>query len=288
LSLATTQRFVPEICRRPYAVFLHDVEAWQTQPPARRGVLDGAFLRLANSSYTARRIADANPAIGDVVVCPLALAQEWTSRASVEARRDPPSRPRALIVGRMIASERYKGHDQLLDAWPYVVARVPTAMLTCVGEGDDVDRLRSKARALGIDRAVEFTGFVSDDERWRLYREASVFAMPSRREGFGLVYLEAMAAGLPCVGSVHDAASEVIVDGETGWLVDQGDMDGIVNRLVQLLSDEPIRTAMGEAGRRRFLAQFTFDAFQSRLAAALAAAAPEPRTLRLGVRPQDL
>jgi phosphatidylinositol alpha-1,6-mannosyltransferase len=287
LSLATVQRFVPAIGRRPYAVFLHDIEAWQAQPPTRRRVLDRAFLRLANSTYTARRIADTNPDVGDVVACPLALGPEWTARASAETARVRP-RPRVLIVGRMIANERYKGHDQLLEAWPSVLPRAPEAKLVCVGEGDDLERLRSKACALGIGHAVEFPGFVSDDERWRLYREAALFAMPSRREGFGLVYLEAMAAGLPCIGSVHDAASEVIADGETGCLVDQADISGIAERIVGLLSDEARRVAMGDAGRRRFLAQFTFDAFQARLVTAVASSMPDRRTVPLGVRPQDL
>jgi phosphatidylinositol alpha-1,6-mannosyltransferase len=288
LSLATAQRFVPAICRRPYAVFLHDVEAWQTQPPARRRVLDRAFLRLANSTYTARRVLEANPGVGDVIACPLALGPDWTSRASTEVARAQPPRPHVLIVGRMIASERYKGHDQLLAAWPRVRQRVPAAKLICVGEGDDVERLRSAARKIGVGDAVEFTGFVSDEERWRLYREAAVFAMPSRREGFGLVYLEAMAAGLPCIGSIHDAASEVIVDGRTGWLVDQSDTNALADRIVHLLSDEPERAAMGDAGRRRFLTQFTFDAFQSRLTSALASSAPAGQGVSLGVRPQGL
>lgn len=288
LSLATAQRFVPAICRRPYAVFLHDVEAWQTQPPARRRVLDRAFLRLANSTYTARRVVEANPGVGEVIACPLALGPEWTSRASAETARARPPKPHVLIVGRMIASERYKGHDQLLAAWPRVRQRVPEAKLICVGEGDDLDRLRSTARTLGVGDGVEFTGFVSDNDRWRLYREAAIFAMPSRREGFGLVYLEAMAAGLPCIGSIHDAASEVIVDGRTGWLVDQSDTNGIAERIVHLLSHEPERAAMGDAGRRRFLTQFTFDAFQSRLAAALAPPVSAGQSVPLGVRPQGL
>jgi phosphatidylinositol alpha-1,6-mannosyltransferase len=288
LSLATVQRFVPAIGRRPYAVFLHDIEAWQTQPSARRRVLDRAFLRLANSTYTARRVVEANPGVGEVIACPLALGPEWTSRASTPAHRDLPSPPHVLIVGRMIATERYKGHDQLLEAWPRVLQSVPAAKLICVGEGDDLERLRSKAVALGVGSAVEFPGFVSDDERWRLYRKAAIFAMPSRREGFGLVYLEAMAAGVPCLGSVHDAASEIIVDGQTGWLVDQSDTTGTADRLVQMLSHEPERAAMGDAGRRRFLTQFTFDAFQSRLMAALASSALGRQHLPLDVRPQSL
>jgi phosphatidylinositol alpha-1,6-mannosyltransferase len=108
---------------------------------------------------------------------------------------------------------------------------------------------------------------VSDDDRRALYQHAALFAMPSRREGFGLVYLEAMASRLPCVGSVHDAAPEVIVDGETGLLVDQGDIGGMARQIADLLTDPDRRERMGQAGHRRFASAFTYDAFARRLSA---------------------
>jgi phosphatidyl-myo-inositol dimannoside synthase len=280
LSLAAVQRALPPWARLPYGVFLHDVEAWQPLSAVRSRILANAFVRIANSEYTARRVAEANPAVGPIVACPLALSAEWSAIAS--AGPVPTAPPRTvLIVGRMVASERYKGHDQLLDAWPSVMAQMPTARLICVGEGDDVGRLKARVADLGVASAVEFTGFVSEDDRRRHYRQAAVFAMPSRREGFGLVYLEAMASGLPCLGSVHDAASSVIANGDTGWLVDQSDIRALSSRLVQLLVHEEERRAMGEAGRRRFLEQFTFESFTDRLRATIARArsAPQPAPL---------
>ncbi|MEO8481897.1 MAG: glycosyltransferase family 4 protein [Acidobacteriota bacterium] len=272
LSLAVVQRAIPAWARVPYAVFLHDVEAWQALSPIRTHVLSRAFVRLANSEYTARRVAEANPSVGPIVACPLALSPEWSRfAAQAPAAMTPPSRT-VLIVGRMVASERYKGHDQLLEAWPDVIARAPDARLVCVGEGDDVGRLRQKAAALGVGARVDFPGFVDDETRRGWYARAAVFAMPSRREGFGLVYLEAMAAGLPCVGSIHDAAPGVIVPGKTGYLVDQGDVGELSARVVALLQHEDGRRAMGEAGRRRVLTHFTFDAFARRLNAAIAVA----------------
>jgi phosphatidyl-myo-inositol dimannoside synthase len=264
LSLAVVQRAVPGWCRKPYAVFLHDVEAWQPLPPARARVLAGAFLRVANSSYTAKRVADANPGVGPIAACPLALPVEWAARPSAEeqVRRSPRV---VLTVGRMMASERYKGHDQLLEAWPLVLAAVPDAQLVCAGEGDDIPRLRAKAASLGVAHAVVFTGFVSETERQAWYERADLFAMPSRREGFGLVYLEAMASGLPCIASVHDAAPGIVSDGDTGLLVDQGDIGGLSRALGWLLTDDDARRRMGRAGRRRFLAEFTHEAFARRL-----------------------
>jgi glycosyltransferase involved in cell wall biosynthesis len=89
--------------------------------------------------------------------------------------------------------------------------------------------------------------------------------MPSRDEGLGLVYLEAMAHGLPCIGSVHDAATEVIDDGVTGYLVDQSDATQLADRIGALLSDEATRLEMGARGLARWQRRFTYDQFRDRL-----------------------
>jgi phosphatidylinositol alpha-1,6-mannosyltransferase len=272
LNLAAVQRVVPRRHARPYAVFLHDVEAWtQLDAPMHR-VLGGAFVRLANSRYTAERVLAANPGCGPVVACPPGVQSPAYDTAADAGFVIAPRT--VVIVGRMVATERYKGHDQLIEAWPDIVAHVPDAVLVCVGEGDDVARLREKAQAIGVASAVRFPGFVDEATRGAIYRRAALLAMPSRREGFGLVYAEAMAAGLPCVGSVHDAASDVIVDGETGVLVSQDDRPCLVRRIVELLRDEPLRRRMGEAGRRRYDRLFTVEAFRERLIGQITAALP--------------
>jgi glycosyltransferase involved in cell wall biosynthesis len=89
--------------------------------------------------------------------------------------------------------------------------------------------------------------------------------MPSRREGFGLVYLEAMAHGLPCIGSTHDAAGELIQDGISGFLVDQSDIGLLAERIALLLTDERRRRQMGDRGARRVAEHFTYERFAARL-----------------------
>lgn len=270
LNLARVHRLVP--ARRPYVVFLHDVEAWTPLNRPMRDVLASAHLRIANSYYTARRVESANPAAGPVVACPLTLEPGALDERSGPVG-GPPSRD-VVIVGRMVGSERYKGHDQLLEAWPLVRAACPDARLICVGEGDDVPRLQEKARECGVADAVVFTGFVDDEQKRAIYSRAALLAMPSRREGFGLVYLEAMAAGLPCVASPHDAAAEVVVDGTTGFLVAQDDRDGLASAIVRLLVDEELRRRMGAAGRARVEREFSYERFSGRLIDLLAGVVP--------------
>ena len=153
--------------------------------------------------------------------------------------------------------------QELIDAMPLIRGRVPDAQLVVVGGGDDARRLRMRAAASGSGNSVLFVGEVSDAHLHDLYEKCAIFAMPSRGEGFGLVYLEAMAHGKPCVGSIHDAAGEVIAHGETGLLVDPNDVDGMAEAISGLLLDKELRHGMGKLARDRQRQHFSFEQFAS-------------------------
>jgi len=147
LGLARVQPFIPQPVRRPYAIFLHSIEAWETLSGSRLKALRDATLRIANSRYTANRIAEANPSVGPIEVCHLALNPELT-RSSSDAEESSVDRIRpnsVLIVGRMLSNEKYKGHDQLIRSLPLIRQQVPDAQLVIVGRGDDVLRLKALA-----------------------------------------------------------------------------------------------------------------------------------------------
>lgn len=278
LGLARAQRGVPRLWRKPHAVFLHGIEAWDAQlAPDRKGALRTARLRIANSSHTARRAAEVHPDVGPIVACPLGLYPEHPGTGG--ASRGIPNCS-VVIIGRMSDEERYKGHDELIESWPAVLRSVPSAQLVIVGTGNDCDRLRRKASVAQLGDRVLFTGFVDDATRDALLEQAAIFAMPSRGEGFGIVYLQAMKAGTPCVGSIADAAGDVIVDGETGRLVDPGKREQLAAAIVSLLQNDDLRRRMGAAGRRRFEAEFTFERFRDRLGGILAGAFGNSRERR--------
>ena len=269
VGVARSQNWLPGPLARPYGVFVHGIEVWPPDLDAgRKAALRGARVRISNSRYTARRVMETHPDVGAVSPCPLALLPEDGAPAGeldreLLARVDPAAS--VLIAGRLSAAERYKGHDELLEAWPAVRSRVPRAQLVVSGSGDDLARLRAKAAELGVGDAVLFGGWVSDATLAALFSRVAAYAMPSRGEGFGLVYLEAMRAGLPCIGSTDDAAGDVIVAGETGLLVQQRDREALTRALVTLLTEEPLRRRLGEAGRQRYELEFTFASFERRL-----------------------
>jgi phosphatidylinositol alpha-1,6-mannosyltransferase len=259
---------LPGFPPRRIAIFVHGFEL---ATPASARALLGAQRLLANSRFTADRLGQGVPELAARTrVVPLCIDPErvalWERTGdAVEVPREPA----ALIVGRMWSSERGKGHDALLGAWGEVRRRVPGAELWIVGTGDDVARLTELARAHGVADAVRFLGRVSDAELGALYRRASVYAMPSRQEGFGLVFAEAMWWGLPCIGTTADAAGQVIVDGETGELVPYADPGALAASLVRLLSDRERARRMGEAGRRRAREFFAYERFRRDLLTAL-------------------
>ena len=269
LGLARAQALVPAPWRRPFGVVLCGVEAWDPSMKAGRlRALRSAGLRLAISEYTATRTRSTHPDVGRISTCPLGLMPERgaTDDEAVDHHLLAQIRgPSAVIVGRMSANERYKGHDLLLESWHTVRSVVPDAQLVVVGRGDDADRLRAKAQSLALGHSVLFTGFVADATRAAILEQASCFVLPSSGEGFGLVYLEAMRAGLPCIGSREGPAGEIIVDQQTGLLVDSKDAAGLARGIASLLANSSLARQMGEAGRRRFEAEYTFDRFRARL-----------------------
>jgi phosphatidylinositol alpha-1,6-mannosyltransferase len=274
LGLAKPLAGIPKPCQTPYAVFLHGIEVWKPLTAGEHAVLERAALRLSNSRFTADRVMEMHPGIGPVAACPLGLPP--APRASTEhaGERFAFGPHAVLTVGRMLQSERYKGHDELIDAWPEVVAAVPDARLVIAGTGDDLPRLKAKA-ASRAGAAIVFTGFVSDAVLAGLYDAAALFALPSRGEGFGLVYLEAMSHRLACVGSTYDAAGEVIADGTTGCLVDQDRRGALAGTLIRLLVDEDRRRALGQAGYDRARTEFSFERFSARLCHLLGVAAAD-------------
>jgi glycosyltransferase involved in cell wall biosynthesis len=262
LHLAPVAKMLTMMARtaRPIVV-LCGIEAWVPLRRLERWGLTTSEV-TAISRHTVDRFKAANPELRsvEVTVCHpgLPVMNEPSSRAS----------SMALIVARMSASERYKGHDALLDAWPDVLARHPGAVLAIAGDGDDRARLEAKARSLNIERSVTFTGRISDEALADLYARCRFFVMPSRDEGFGLVFLEAMRAGKPCIGGAG-AAAEIIEDGVTGLVIDPGSREELVTAIGRLYDDQSMCARLGSAGRERFLSQFTDRHFQARFAASV-------------------
>ncbi len=262
---ARVQARLPRWARSPYLVFLLGVEVWHELAVDLRRALQGA-RRLVSISRTTLEMAKPflPDAVHPVVVYP-GLEGASTGGLVDAAKLARAGAGFVLTVARMSSSERYKGHDELLDAWPRLVARQADAKLVLVGEGDDRARLEQEARAAGLSDHVDFAGYVDPATLGELYRRAALVAMPSRGEGFGLTFLEAMANAKPGLALTGTAPAEILVDGESGRLVAPGDREALVEALAGMLADPRRSAEMGRAGRSRYEREFTFDAFEHRL-----------------------
>ena len=265
LGPARTQSFLPGLLRAPYLVPMYGIEVWRPLEWDRRRVLTGATVRFAISAHTLERAQPFCSGLEGTAILPLALEDRPAEGAVDASLIGRIGRGFLLIVGRMEATERYKGHDQLLEALPHVLPLCPGARLVVAGEGGDRRRLEDKAAYLGIGSAVTFAGFTSEATLAELYRRCAVFVMPSRGEGFGLVYLEAMRAARPVLAAPRTAAAEIVVDGETGLLVDPDDREALSRTLAGLLHDPGAARRMGWAGRERWEREFGLERFRKRL-----------------------
>jgi phosphatidylinositol alpha-1,6-mannosyltransferase len=179
------------------------------------------------------------------------------------------ARPTVVTVARL--RERYKGHDVLLRAMPLIRERVPDAQWVVVGDGPLRHELERIAAEHGLAGHIRFTGETSDAERDAWLDRAHVFAMPARvpeggvgGEGFGIVYLEAGAHGLPVVAGNVGGALDAVVDGETGLLVDPRDDAAVAEAVADLLLDRKRAEAMGSAGAVR-ARRFSWPAIAERV-----------------------
>lgn len=165
----------------------------------------------------------------------------------------PADAPLVVTVGRLV---RRKGQDTLIEAWPHVRARFPTAHLLVAGDGPLAPALRRRARRLRLDDAVTFAGPVSGDDLAACHAAADVFAMPCRTrlggldvEGLGIVFLEAQACGKPVVAGDSGGAPEALVDGRTGTVVDGRSPGAVASAVGGWLADRSARERAGADGR---------------------------------------
>lgn len=140
-----------------------------------------------------------------------------------------------LTLGRLASQEAYKGFDEVIEALPALTVEYPEIRYVIAGRGDDQERLSSKAKSLGVADRVIFTGFVPESEKADLYRLADAYVMPSNGEGFGIVFLEAMASGVPVLGSQLDGGRDALLDGKLGVIVNPSDANDVVRGILETL-----------------------------------------------------
>ena len=172
-----------------------------------------------------------------------------------------------MTLGRMDARERQKGFDEMIDLMPEMLTVDPTLYYLMAGNGDDKPRLEAKVRQAGLTEHIGFAGRVSEEEKADYYRLADVYTMAGRQEGFGFVFIEALACGTPCVGSILDGSRYALLHGKLGELANPDDPQTIKDAIFKAM--EKPRQIPQE------LDYFSYENFVKRLDAILRPYAPE-------------
>lgn len=229
------------ITRAPVYCVVHGIDAWQ---PTGRLLTDMFAKRvdgfIAVSATTRERLGawtgvDArNIHLLPNCVDRAAYSPGHKSSALVE-RYGLAGKTVLLTLGRLASTEAYKGFDEVIAALPELARHRPNISYVIAGHGDDQERLSNKAGSFGVSDRVVFTGFVPEHEKADLYRLADAYVMPSRGEGFGIVLLEAMASGVPVMGSRLDGSREALLDGKLGILVNPSDPNDVIRGILDTL-----------------------------------------------------
>lgn len=251
-------------------VMSHGIEVWNPLPLFRRRALLRSHRVLAPSRSTAQKLREVQGIPSEKISrLPWPLSLDFLSMADspIDALPLPRSFPTGRVIltaGRWDSSEGYKGADELIRAMAVLSATFPDLYLVIVG-GGDLAPLESLAASLGVTGRVHFLGRLAAEELAACYARAEIFALPSTAEGFGLVYLEAMAFAKPVVAAACAGTTDVIEHESNGLLVPPRDLERLSQALDRLLRDATLRADLGRRGAEIVRRQYRFDAFESAL-----------------------
>ncbi len=242
---------------------LYGIEAWR---PSSRRISAWSGKRLDHyysiSEFTRDRFIGWSDVPADrITLLPNAIhLQDYAPGEKSEAmaqRYRLQGRKVLLTFGRLVSQQRAKGFDEVLNVLPTLIAQDPSIAYVIAGDGDDRARLDARVAELDLEEHVVFTGFVDESEKADLYRLADLYVMPSRGEGFGFVFLEAMASGVPVVASSTDGSRDAVRNGALGQMVDPDDPHALLDAIARGLA--------APRGVPDGLGYFSFDRFVDRV-----------------------
>jgi glycosyltransferase involved in cell wall biosynthesis len=259
----------------PYWAIAHGVEAWNLRSDRVRRAVCAADRIISVSHYTADRlVAEQGVPAGRVSILPNTFDPELFRPGPKPAQllqryRLSPNARVIMTVARLHYDERYKGYAQIIKALPTIRHYVPDVHYLVIGSGNDRQRIERLIDQHRLRDHVTLAGFVPDAELPDHYRLCDVFAMPSKKEGFGIVYLEALSCGKPVLAGNRDGALDALCGGELGVLVDPDDPQAIGGALIEMLQgSHPLAILKDpERLRRRVIEEFAPRHFAEKLKA---------------------
>lgn len=267
LTLTVALSSLRPFCRVSTLLITHGIEVWGGIRGIRRHALARTDRILCVSHYTRQRILEQAPELvaERLIIFPNALAESWGRAPPAPAARSMPGRF-ILSVTRLERGDRYKGIATVIEAFSMIADQ--SLEYYVVGQGNDIPFLELIADRCGVSDRVHFLRGISDAELLSLYERCEAFVLPSGKEGFGIVFLEAMYFGAPVIAAREKGAIDVVRDGDTGIVVPFGDTIAIKEAIERIIADAGLRTRLRANGRSMVVdgGPFTFARFTDRCA----------------------
>lgn len=251
--MAPLALIVARLKRARLVVQAHGVEVWGKPARLRRTAVEAADAVLCVSRHTRSSIAAwAAMPPERLIVVPNTVGEAYTpgDGRALRASLGLDGKRVLLTVGRMAADEQQKGHDRVIGILPQLVRTGHDAAYVVIGEGDDRPRLEALAATLGVGERLVFLGAAPQATAVEAYQMADLFMMPSKQEGFGIAFVEAMACGTPAIGLPVGGTADALADGALGRLANEDDLARDV--AAALDAPRPDRKILADAVRQRF------------------------------------
>jgi len=261
-----------KVFKIPYFTITHGIEVWNMSRLKVSGLRHSRGI-LSVSEFTKdrvlRQITDYPE--GDVYVLPDTfdsdkfrpepkpqhLMDKWNIKEEDKV---------LLTVARLSRNEKYKGYDRVIEVLKDVIKEIPEVKYVIGGSGDDMERIKRIIADDDLEDRVILTGFIPHDEVTDYYNLCDVFVMPSKGEGFGIVFLEALACGKPVIAGNKDASSEALLDGELGVLIDPDNVDEIKGAIIKMLKKEaPEKLLDSSYLRKKTIEAYGYQKFKEKL-----------------------
>ncbi|MFN6472714.1 MAG: glycosyltransferase [Nostoc sp. SerVER01] len=274
VNYATACYIIKLITGIPYWVVAHGLEVWDIDNKITKLALRKADKIISVSNYTHQRLLEER----DIDYHKIVVLPNTFDAKQFQIQPKPAyllkrynlrhEQPIILTVTRLGRMAKYKGYDQIIHALVKVRSHIPDVHFILAGKGDDLPRIKTLVNSLNLQDSITIAGFIPDEELCDHYNLCDVFAMPSKGEGFGIVYLEALACGKPVLAGNQDGSVDPLAQGKLGCLVDPDNVEQITDNLIQILQgnfSNPV-VYQPEYLQQKTIEAYEFSQFRAKLA----------------------
>ena len=247
-----------------YVVFTHGADVWNIKNNLHKKALLQSTKTITVSNFTKDKLIEQLPSIKDkIFLIPNTINEK---KFVINKKHETREHKVILTVARLYRREMYKGYDKVIQALPLIKKEIQKVRYVIVGKGSDMNRLKQLAETHHCSDNLIMPGYVSDEELVDYYNGADVFIMPSKGEGFGIVFLEALSCGVPVIAGNCDGSREAVLNGKLGILVNPDNVEEIAVAIIKVLKKQvPPEILDGNLLRKEILEAYGFDKLKKRV-----------------------